>query len=214
MQVSLWMTRDPVTVDPKTPAGKALLLMKERKFRRLPVVEDDRLVGIVTVNDLTGGLKYLAGQYDKAHQERHFERMRVEHVMTPSPLTVRSDAPLEEAGRLMSERKIGGIPVVDQERLVGMLSESDLFRALAKMLGWGQPGQRFTVLLPQHGEGHLETILTTLHVRELQLQSLFTVADYSPTQRLVSFWTTEGAVAEFLEDLRQRGVQILETPAS
>lgn len=210
MQIRLWMTPDPVTVGPKALASKTLLLMQERKFRRAPVVEDGRLVGIVTRDDLAGWLRYLAGRSDASRESRDFQRLLVENVMTPSPFTVRPDTPLEEVARLMLERKIGALPVVEEERVVGIVSESDIFRALVKILGWHHPGLRVVALLAPGGAHDLLEAARTCGV---EILSLLTVPDYSPTHRLVSVCVSGEGSQAFLEALCAKQIQIMSAGA-
>ncbi len=210
MQIKLWMTPDPVTVEPKALASKTLLLMQERRFRRVPVVDEGRLVGIVTREGLTGWLRYLAGRSDASREERDFQRLLVENVMTPSPFTVRPDTPLEEAARLMLERKVGGLPVVEEGRVVGIVSESDIFRALVKILGWHHPGLRVVALLPPGGAHDL---LEAARACRVEILSLLTVPDYSPTHRLVSVCVSGEGSQTLLEMLRTKQIQILSAGA-
>lgn len=115
------MTRNPVTITAHDTLAKAKALMSAGGFRRLPVVEGDRLTGIITESDMAPHLGYL-------------EATRVDGTMTPSPMTVTSHSSVEDAARLMIEHKVGGIPVVDEERLVGIVSTSDLLRALLDLV--------------------------------------------------------------------------------
>ncbi len=117
MLVADRMTMNPAAVMARDTLAKAKALMDAGGFRRLPVLEGDRLVGIITERDLRQHLGYL-------------EATRVNGVMTPSPMTVTSHSSVEDAARLMLEHKVGGLPVVDEGRLVGIVTTSDLLRAL------------------------------------------------------------------------------------
>jgi acetoin utilization protein AcuB len=117
MRVADRMTANPVTVTANDTLGKAKALMDAGGFRRLPVVEGDKLVGIITERDLRSHAGYL-------------EATRVNGAMTPAPMTVPSHSSVQDAARLMLEHKVGGMPVVDNGRLVGIVTTSDLLRAL------------------------------------------------------------------------------------
>ncbi|HXX94702.1 MAG TPA: CBS domain-containing protein [Planctomycetota bacterium] len=135
MFVRNWMSAPAVVVSPIVPAGSALSFMEKRGIRRLPVVEDDRLVGIVTRSDLLAAL----GK-DKA--KRRGEARSIEGIMTRKPVTVEQEEALERAAELMLQKKVSGLPVVDGSRVVGIITESDVFRALCQILGVGEKGAR------------------------------------------------------------------------
>lgn len=125
-----WMSPDPVTIDPHTTLPEAHRLMKECAVRRLPVIADGRLVGIVTLDDVreasptrTCALSIYELNYALAH-------LTVEQIMTRDPITVAPDFSVQAAAHLMLEHKVGGLPVMDGDRLVGIITESDIFRLL------------------------------------------------------------------------------------
>jgi len=117
-----WMTHNPVIVLPSTPLPAAYALMQERRVRRLPVMDGGRLVGIVTLGDLR--------QANATVDNPEAARMRVELVMTENVVTVTPQTALREAAKLMIRHKVSGLPVVDGAELVGIITESDIFRAL------------------------------------------------------------------------------------
>lgn len=129
-----WMTTDVVTVEPGTTLPEATALMREKHIRRLPVVENGRLVGIVTYGDLRE-----AGPSEATGLSIHeitylLQRLGVEKLMTKKPFTVTPDTALTEAARLMLQHKIGALPVVADGALVGIITESDIFRAFMRLL--------------------------------------------------------------------------------
>ena len=117
------MSRPAVTVRQDADFQKALALMQEKKLRRLPVVDDDgQLVGIIVERDLlVAAMRYLQS------------RVEVGDLMTRNVVTVGPDADLNEVARTMLERKIGGLPVVEHGRLVGIVTESDIFRRFVEL---------------------------------------------------------------------------------
>jgi acetoin utilization protein AcuB len=127
-----WMTPDPVTVDPGLSVSGAYRLMKERGIRRLPVVEGDRLVGIVTFGDLREAVASPEANLNIFEMAFHMERFTVMQIMTHQVVTVAPDTPVEVACELMLKYKIGGLPVVADGRLAGILTESDIFRLVAQ----------------------------------------------------------------------------------
>jgi acetoin utilization protein AcuB len=122
------MARRPVTITPETPIGPAFAVMHEHEIRHLPVVDPDgRLVGIVTDRDLR------QASLARFHALRERDRdLTVQDVMTCAVITTGPDAPVAHAVAAMFERRIGSLPVVEQGRLVGILTEQDLLRGLMK----------------------------------------------------------------------------------
>lgn len=120
------MTRAPLTVTPEAPLGVALGLMGEHEIRHVPVVDQGgRLVGMITDRDLR------KASLARFHALRDAdEDLRVQDVMTSTVVTTDPEMPLPRAAALMYERRIGSLPVVEDGRLVGMLTERDLLRAL------------------------------------------------------------------------------------
>ena len=127
-----WMTLDPVTIDPGLSVSGAYRLMKDRRIRRLPVVEGDRLVGIVTLGDLRAAVSSPEANLNIFEMAFHMERFTVTQIMTHQVVTVTPDTPIEVVCKLMLKHKIGGLPVVADGRLAGILTESDVFRLVAQ----------------------------------------------------------------------------------
>ena len=137
------MTREVVVLSPETTAGEALVLCRERRIRHLPVLEAGQLVGIVSDRDLRSAAPGLG---DPARASA-LEKIRVSEVMTRDVATTRPDDPIEEAANRMREKRIGCLPVED-ERLVGILTSSDVMEALVQLIGAHEPGSRLVVSMP------------------------------------------------------------------
>jgi len=122
MLVGKRMTREPVTVGPRDTLAAAKDKMTQGGFRRLPVVEEGRLVGILSERDLRQHTGYL-------------ENTKTNVAMTEDPLTVTPAATLEEAAQLLLRRKVGGLPVVEAGKLVGIITTSDILQAFLDVMG-------------------------------------------------------------------------------
>ncbi len=134
------MTSDPVTVRPESDPMAATMVLKFRGFRHLPVVDEDgRLVGILDRADLELFLSEAGSPGIMKRQHR------VDQAMTREVVTVPPDCSLEEAATLMVEHKIGSLPVVEREQLVGIITETDIFKQFVAMLGGGSDSVRLTV---------------------------------------------------------------------
>ena len=133
MRVSELMTRNVETIDAATPAHAAIGRMMTRKMRHLPVVDAlGGLVGVVTDRDLRHYL-FSPGVFERIGRVSSDELLKtvtVKQVMSSPAISVRADDHLETAARLMVERKIGSLPVVENERVVGIITETDLLRRI------------------------------------------------------------------------------------
>ena len=127
-----WMTRDPLTIDPGLSVSGAYRLMKESGIRRLPVVEGGQLLGIVTLGDLRAAVASPEANLNIFEMAFHMERFTVMQIMTREVVTVTPDSSMEVACELMLKHKIGGLPVVADGRLVGILTETDIFQLVAQ----------------------------------------------------------------------------------
>jgi acetoin utilization protein AcuB len=128
------MISSPVTVTPRNAIRTAINLMREGGYRRLPVVDRGRLVGIITDRDLRR-----AANSPFVVREQWYDNFILDHIevgscMTPNPLTIEPNAPIAEAARLMRNHKIGGLPVVTDGQLVGIITETDLLDFLIELL--------------------------------------------------------------------------------
>lgn len=129
------MTRSVITIAPTSSIGAAIELMRQHGFRRLPVVDDDgRLVGIVTDRDLRQATNSPLVLREKWYSEFLLEAIKVRACMTENPLTVEPSTPLIDAARTLRQRKIGGLPVVQDEQVVGMVTVTDMLASLIQLL--------------------------------------------------------------------------------
>lgn len=137
LKVKDMYTRDVVTVDPETSAPAAGKLMAEKDIRRLPVVKDGELVGIVTLSDLMRAAPSPATSLSVWEINYLVDKIKVKEIMSRGVHTVSPDDNLRVAARLMLEHKVGGLPVVENGKVIGILTESDVFRTMIDMLDEG-----------------------------------------------------------------------------
>ena len=127
-----WMTPDPVTVAPDTLLPEVHRLMHEHHIRRLPVMKDGELVGIVTLGDVREAEPSDATTLTIWEINFLLARLTVDEIFTPIPITVTPMDPLGHVAKTMLEYKVSGLPVLDNGKLVGIITESDIFRAVVK----------------------------------------------------------------------------------
>ncbi len=150
------MSAPVVTITPDVPFQDALKMMQERNFRRLPIVDETgRLVGIISERDLLYASPSQATSLSVWELNYLLSKITVQGLMTQDVVSTTADTPIEEAARLMVDKRIGGLPVIDGDcRPVGIITETDIFKTLFELFGGGQHGLRLTLTVPR-GKGVL-----------------------------------------------------------
>ncbi len=148
MLVGERMSHPVITVTPDLPVMDALALMRRERIRRMPVVQDGKLVGIVSAKDLLNATPSSATLLSVWEVNYLVSKIKVKEVMTRKVLTTSVDTPIEEAARVMADNKVGGLPVLRDDKVVGIITETDLFKILLEMMGARQMGVRVSVLVP------------------------------------------------------------------
>jgi acetoin utilization protein AcuB len=143
------MQREVVTVTPGTTLPEALRLSKGRGVRHLPVMEGTGLVGIVSDRDLKRAMASPATSLERHELNYLLEKITMEEIMTRAVITVGPMLPVEEAARLMVKEKISAVPVTEQGRVVGIVTETDVLNVFLQAMGAGEPSSRLDVFLPE-----------------------------------------------------------------
>lgn len=185
MLVGERMTRNPVTIEETASIDEGLHLMRERKVRRLPVLDTSgKMVGIVSDKDLLHAAPSPATSLSVHELHYLLAKLTIKQVMSSPVISVSSDTPLEEAARVMADNKIGGLPVVDGDQLVGIITETDVFKILAELLGARTPGLRVTLRVHQ-GKGVLAKLSQALSSLGANIISFATYAGDTPDRPLI-----------------------------
>jgi len=135
MFVKYWMKPNPITITPDTLVFDAKKIMKNNKIRRLPVMKGDRLVGIVTLSGLREAQPSKATTLSIHELNYLLAKMTVAEIMTREVITCTPDMTMEKAALLGTRHRVGALPVMDKGKLVGIITESDIYRAFLHMLG-------------------------------------------------------------------------------
>jgi acetoin utilization protein AcuB len=149
MFVRDFMTHDPLTVTPDVSHPDAVALMRKHHVRRLPVIHKGKLVGIVSEKDLLSNQPSQATTLSVYEIYSLLANLHMQHIMVKPVVTVGGDCPMEEAACIMVSRKIGCLPVMEGDRIVGIITETDVFRALVEVLGGKEAGHRLVFRLPE-----------------------------------------------------------------
>jgi acetoin utilization protein AcuB len=187
MLVKERMSRHPITIRPETSLHDALRIMREEKVRRLPVLNrDNKLIGIVLERDLLYASPSPATSLSVYELNYLMSKITIESLMTRDVITVSEDCLLEEAARIMADNQIGGLPVMRGDRLVGMITESDLFKVFLELLGAREWGLRVTIQV-QEGRGVLARLTQAISKYDADIVSLGTFWGDDPTIREIAF---------------------------
>lgn len=217
MMVKGYMSHPVITVHPETSMQKALNLMRTKCIRRLPVVDKHgRLVGVVSERDLLHAAPSDATSLSIREIHYLLSKMTIEKIMTRQVITIREDTLLEEAARLTADRKIGGVPVVRDGEVVGIVTEADLFKVLFELLGAREPGTRLVALVP-NVPGELSKMTQAIFDAGGNIVALGTFLGESTEDRQVML-KVDGVSAQVLRKVMQpvvkRIVDVRETAAT
>ncbi len=148
MLVKKWMTKDVITIDVHDSLSDAIDLLKRNKIRRLPVMDGDKLVGIITDRDLKEASPSKVTSLDIWEIHYLLSKIKIKDIYKKDPVTISDESTLEKAAILMHDNKIGGLPVVDGKgNLVGIITEQDVFEALIRITGARVPSYRVSMCI-------------------------------------------------------------------
>jgi acetoin utilization protein AcuB len=180
MLIKDWMTKDPITITENTSMIKAIHIMSERRFRRIPVVTAGILVGMVTDRDLKEASPSKATTLDVHELYYLLAELQVKEIMSRDPVSVSEDDTVEHAAQIMLEHTISGLPVVDGSgKVVGIITQSDVFRAFMDIAGVLQGGVQFALRLEDR-PGLIKEVVDLLRARGARFVSL--LSSYATSQ--------------------------------
>jgi acetoin utilization protein AcuB len=192
------MSKPVITIRPETPMPEALDLMRKEHIRRLPVVnKNGDLVGIVTETDLLRASPSEATSLSIYEVTYLLGKLTIDRIMTKKVITTTEDTPVEEAARIMADNNFSGLPVMRGKELVGIITESNLFRIFLELLGARHAGIRATVsLLDRPGE--LAKLTSAIHTAGGNIIAMGTALGETPAEGWVIF-KVEGVEMEPLK---------------
>jgi len=210
MLVGNRMTPNPITVKPDLPIAEAIAWMRREKVRRFPVVDKKgKLVGIVARSDLLHAEPSPVTSLSIWELTYLLSQVKVKEVMTKEVITVTEDCPLEEAARIMADNKIGGLPVMRDGMVVGIITESDLFKVFLEILGAREKGVRLTLLAP-YIKGSLAQIASRITEQGGLILALNTFLGEDPSNWGCTLKVSDISKDELLEVVEPLVVEILD----
>lgn len=173
MDVNSYMSKDLVTIEAGTKILDALDLMKKYNIHRLPVVEGDRMIGLVTEGIISRNTPSTMTSLDMREVTYLLNRTSAHDIMEKNVITIHKDALLEEAAVNMRKNAIGVLPVVEGDnKLVGIITEKDIMDAFVDVLGFYTPGVRLVIDVPEDRKGVLEEITDFFAEAEISIQQI------------------------------------------
>ena len=198
-----WMTKTLVTLSPEASVAEALALCRERRIRHIPVLKEERLVGIVSDRDLRDASPALGDP----ERTRALQGIRVGEVMTQEVITVDPQDFIENAAQEMYELKIESLPVVAEEELLGIVTSSDMMRALVTLAGLPEPGIRIEVQVPDRS-GILAEVVSKIRDLEVDIVSVLSNPDRRSGNRTMVFQLATTDPSKVIQSLKTAGYEV------
>lgn len=195
MKVKNWMHPDPIVIDRDALLQEAVELMQEHSIRHLPVMDGDELLGFITQSDLR--------QY---FFPAMVEDIPVHEVMIRNPLTVNVNSSIEKAAKLIHDFKIGGLPVMDKKKLVGVITSSDIVSGFIEVMGLLKSSTRLDVIVDR--ESGVDDVTRIIKKHNIEIMSVAT--ENQPSRRKVYFFRLgKGDVEPLMNELENSGHKVL-----
>jgi len=204
------MTKRPITITEDTSVDEALQLMHSESIRRLPILDKrGRMVGIVSELDLLKVSPSPATTLSLYEIPYLLSKIKMRDVMTKDVITVTEDTPLEEAAHIMADNKIGGMPVVRDDKLVGIITETDLFKVFLEMLGAREKGVRLSMLIPGE-KGTLARIAGAIAGMNGNIVALGTIMGEDPTNYQLTIRVADVPSEQLVSAMEDLGMKVLD----
>jgi len=208
MKVGEIMSTNVVTVTEDTLVDDAKKIMDAHKIRRLPVMKKDKLVGLVTKHMLLEAAPSPATSLNIWELHYLLSKMTVNKIMVKNPFTIFPDMPVEEALQLGQEKGYGGFPVVEDGRLVGVVTESDIVRMMTRVLGVKEKGKRIDIRA-SNKFGNMKKVMDVLDKSKTVLLSMMTLPPEEwEKEWLVVLRVQSDDVKPIAEDLKSAGFKV------
>ncbi|GAB4501454.1 MAG: CBS and ACT domain-containing protein [Anaerolineales bacterium] len=180
------MSKPVITIAPDMPITEALSLMKKEHIRRTPVVKDGKLVGIVSDKDLLNASPSPVTTLSIWEMNYLLSKITIAEVMTKNVMTVSEDTPIEQAARIMADNKIGGLPVLRDGNVVGIITETDLFKVFLELMGARESGVRVTALVSDQ-PGQLAALTEAISSQKGNFVAFGQFTGENPSNKIVTF---------------------------
>lgn len=205
------MTRHPITIHPDLPVAEALRLVREHGVRRFPVIDrkTNKLLSMITEKELLYASPSPATSLSIHEINYLLSKLTVERVMPEKLITVQEDAPIEEAALLMVDNKVDGLPVMRGDTLVGIITETDVFKTFIELFSAREEGVRITLLVPEK-KGELAVITQAISELGGDIISLGTFQGEDMSNRLLTIKISGVPEQALAERMRAIGAEVVD----
>ncbi len=208
MFVQLWMTTDLVVTGIDTTVADATALLTQHRIRRLPIVDsDNKLVGILSKEDIARALPSIIDPTKNESERALAAQAKVSSFMTENPITATPTDPLERVVLTMRRNKVGGIPVIEDDELAGIITESDIFRAVNEILGGEEAETRLELSIGKSREAIFE-VMELLNQHDLTIQTISLYKNFSEKQQLLTVRTIGDEIEAAITALWKGGFKV------
>src|SRR4030065_1567864 len=208
MRIRDMMTKNPMTVDSETLVMDAQKIMKKNNVRRLPVVDKGKLLGIVTKHDILEASPSPATSSTVHELNYLLSKMKVKEIMKKNPVTLTPDTPFEEALKIGQEKKIGSFPVVENGKMVGIATESDIIRFLTRALGVREEGARITIEGLGGKLGDLEKIISIVNQHNKIVLSMISLPRTEKKEWMIVLRLKTSSPDPIVKDFKKAGFNV------
>jgi acetoin utilization protein AcuB len=206
MFVRDFMSKNVITITPESSLADAFALMKENRIRRLPVVDQGKLVGVVAYSDLLKASPSEATSLSIWEINYVLSKLKIKDVMKTNVITIEADEPIEKAALLMQKNDIGALPVLQAGELVGIITESDIFDAFIDVMGMGRTGTRITIEI-EDKPGQILEVIRPISEAGINIRSIATFHSEDRQELVLRIDTEEPE--PIIEKLKSVGVKII-----
>jgi acetoin utilization protein AcuB len=208
MKVRDFMQTDVISIETKTSIMEAQMIMREQKIKRLPVLKNGKLIGLVTKHMLLEATPSTGTSLSVFELHYLLSKMTVDDIMVKDPVTIPSDYPLEEVIWLGKKHGIAGFPVVDDNNLVGIITEHDISGVLSEVLGLESDGTRITVEGLGDKLGELREIIGVLDHHATPLLSIMSIPRKKKDDWFLVIRVQASETEEIVADLEKKGFKV------
>ncbi len=208
MFVQLWMRREVITVAPDDTIANACNLMHKHCIRRIPVIDqENKLLGIISKEDLKKALPSAVDASLNETSRALANQVRVDTFMTRTPITLAPSDTLEKVAAIMRKYKIGGIPVIEENILVGIITESDIFDAFVEVLGGGIKGTRIELSI-SHDNASIYKVFDVLGTYDTPIKNIVICNNHSVKTKTITLRIESEQIQEIVDELWKIGCKI------
>ncbi len=207
MFIKLWMQQDVITVEQDTSIGEAKEIIKQHNFRHLPVTDGRKLVGIITQTDINKALPAAVDSSFTPESRIIAAHAKVSSFMVTAPVTVHPMDPMEKVALLLLRFKIGAVPVIEEEQLVGIITESDVFKAFAEILGGDEKGARIEMQIG-HEPSAVYAITEICKQFKMNLTAITLYRNFSPKHQLLTIRVNGRELDKMIDALWKSGAKV------